>query len=305
LTLLTLVVGVPFALRPTMSIRKCVLTLVLAAFAFPSISFAQHEHRATVLLRNGERVAGVLEDVENNTVFVRVSLHDQRKLPVDQVALIDLVGGASGLPETELSVARGGNHLALLRGGESIQGRFVDVRGGETENAAEPHALIFRTTSGEERRVSLDNVSRIYFGNFPASTNAATGAPATASTDPVPAGSVRVPGNSAWVATPLTVRKGDRVVFNATGQVQLSSDANDVAEAAGSLAQRRAANAPLPQNLAGALIARVGNSAPFPIGNVSTPVTMPADGQLYLGVNDDEVGDNRGEFMVKLTRQRR
>jgi hypothetical protein len=284
-----------------MSIRKCVLTLVLAAFAFPSISFAQHEHRATVLLRNGERVAGVLEDVENNTVYVRVSLHDQRKLPVDQVALIDFVGGAAGLPETELSVARGGNHLALLRGGQSIQGRFVDIRGGETENSAEPHALIFRTTAGEERRVSLDNVSRIYLGNFPASTNTGD----SASTDPLPAGAIRVPGNSAWVATPLTVRRGDRVVFNVEGQIQLSSDANDVAGSAGSLTQRRAANAPLPQNLAGALIARVGNSAPFPIGNVTTPVTMPADGQLYLGVNDDEVNDNRGEFTVKMRVQRR
>ncbi len=288
-----------------MSIRKCVLTLVLAAFAFPSISFAQHEHRATVLLRNGERVAGVLEDVENNTVFVRVSLHDQRRLPVDQVALIDLVGGASGLPETELSAARGANHLALLRGGESIQGRFVDIRGGETENAKEPHALIFRTTSGEERRVSLDNVSRIYFGNFPATTNVADGAPTAPSTDPLPTGAIRVPGNSAWVATPLMVRKGDRVVFNVDGQIQLSSDAKDVAQSAGSLTQRRAANAPLPQNYAGALIARIGNSAPFPIGNVSTPVTMPADGQLYLGVNDDEVTDNRGEFIVKMTLQRR
>jgi hypothetical protein len=287
-----------------MSIRKCVLTLVLAAFAFPSISFAQHEHRATVLLRNGERVAGVLEDVENNTVFVRVSLHDQRKLPVDQVALIDLVGGASGLPQTELSVARESNHLALLRGGDSIQGRFVDIRGGETENAQEPHALIFRTTAGEERRVSLDNVSRIYFGNFPTAT-IADNAPGAPPTDPLPAGAIRVPGDSAWVATPLTVRKGDRVVFNVTGQIQLSSDANDMAGSAGSLTQRRAANAPLPQNLAGALIARVGNSAPFPIGNVTTPVTMPADGQLYLGVNDDEVSDNRGEFVVKMTRQRR
>jgi hypothetical protein len=287
-----------------MSIRKCVLSLVLVAFAFPSISFAQHEHRATVLLRNGERVAGVLEDVENNTVFVRVSLHDQRKLPVDQVALIDLVGGASGLPETELSVARGSNHLALLRGGDSIQGRFVDVRGGETENAQEPHALIFRTTAGEERRVPLDNVSRIYFGNFPATTTAES-SPSAPSADPLPAGAVRVPADSAWVATPLTVRKGDRVVFNVTGQVQLSSDTSDVAGSAGSLTQRRAANSPLPQNLAGALIARVGNSAPFPIGNVSTPVTMPADGQLYLGINDDEVSDNRGEFIVKMTRQRR
>ena len=280
--------------------RKLVLTLVLAAFALPSISFAQHEHRATVLLRNGDRVSGTLEDVENGTVFVRVSLHDQRKIPVGQVALIDLAGGASGLPETELSAARGNNHLALLRGGESMQGNFVDIRGGE-EGVTEPHSLIFRTTSGEERRVSLDNVARIYFGNFPTATTASS----SPSTDPLPSGAVRVPGNSTWVATPLFVRKGDRVSFNVTGQVQLSDNANDIAHAAGSLNQRRANGAPLPQNFAGALIAKVGNSAPFPIGDVTTPVTMPADGQLYLGINDDEVSDNRGEFIVRLTQARR
>jgi hypothetical protein len=281
--------------------RRFVLTLALAAFTLPSVSFAQHEHRATVLLRNGERVSGTLEDVENGTVFVRVSLHDQRKLPVGEVALIDLAGGATGLPETELSVARGSGHLALLRGGDSIQGTFVDIRGGEA-GATEPHALIFRTTSGEERRVSLDNVSRIYLGNFPTSTavsNAATSAGA-----PLPTGAVRVPGNATWVATPLTVRKGDQVTFNVSGQVQLSDDPGDMAHSAGSLKQRRAAGSPLPQNFAGALIAKVGNSAPFPIGDV-TSVTMPADGQLYLGINDDEVGDNRGEFIVQLSRRNR
>lgn len=281
--------------------RRFVLTVALAAaVAIPSVLFAQQGHKATVLLRNGDRVTGTLEDVENDTVFVRVSLHDQRKLPVRDVALIDLVGGASGLPETELSVARGSGHLALLRGGESIQGTFVDVRGGETGKEGEPHTLIFRTSNGEERRVSLDNVSRVYFGNFPGATTAES-APSAA----VPAGAVRVPGNAAWVATPLTVRKGDTVTFNVTGQVQLSTDANDVAQAAGSLTQRRAAGSPLPQNFAGALIARVGNSQPFPIGNVTTPVTMPADGQLYLGINDDEVTDNRGEFVVQMTRNRR
>ena len=293
-----LVVGAPFAQVRPMSIRRYVLTLVLAAFTFAGISYAQTQHRATVLLRNGDRVAGVFEGLGNNTVYVRVSFEDQRRLPVDQIALMDFAGGASGLPETELSVARGSNHLALLRGGESMQGRFVDIRGGESE----PHVLFFRTTAGEERRVPLDKVSRIYFGNFPATTSSAAGAQPT---EPPPAGSVRVPGNSAWVATPLTVRKGTRVVFNASGQVQLSSDTNDVAQPAGSMTQRRAANAPLPQHLAGALIARVGNSAPFPIGNVSTPITMPADGQLYLGVNDDEVSDNRGEFVVKMTIQQR
>jgi hypothetical protein len=29
---------------------------------------------------------------------------------------------------------------------------------------------------------------------------------------------------------------------------------------------------------------------------------MPADGRLQLGVNDDNVGDNRGEFQVEVTR---
>ena len=282
--------------------RRFVLTLALAAFTLPSVSFAQHEHRATVLLRNGERVSGTLEDVENGTVFVRVSLHDQRKLPVGEVALIDLVGGASGLPETELSVARGSGHLALLRGGESLQGNFVDIRGGET-GATDPHALIFRTSNGEERRIALDNVSRIYLGNFPSTTAVADSTPA--STAALPSGAVRVPGNATWVATPLTVRRGDTVTFNVSGQIQLSDNGSDVAHAAGSLQQRRANGSPLPQNFAGALIAKVGNSAPFPIGDVSTPVTMPADGQLYLGINDDEVSDNRGEFIVQLSRNRR
>jgi hypothetical protein len=283
-----------------MSIRRFVLTLALVAIASASVLFAQVEGRkATVLLRNGERVSGTLEDVENGTVYVRVSLHDQRKLPVNEVALIDLVGGATGLPETELSVARGDDDLALLRGGESLKGTFVEIRGGETGNARE-HALIFRTAGGDERRIDLDQVARVYLGNFPTAAvanNAPTGA--------LPSGAVRVPANATWVATPLTVRKGDTVTFDVTGQIQLSNDAKDVAHAAGALSQRHAAGSPLPQNFAGALIAKVGNSAPFPIGNVTTPVTMPADGQLYLGINDDELSDNQGAFIVQMSRNRR
>jgi len=100
---------------------------------------------------------------------------------------------------------------------------------------------------------------------------------------------------------------GDTIRFNATGRVQLSEDGEDVAISAGSLRQRHAPGAPLPGNLAGALIAKVGNSPPFPIGNNTEPIAMPADGQLYLGINDDEVSDNRGEFVVTVqpTRRRR
>ncbi len=89
--------------------------------------------------------------------------------------------------------------------------------------------------------------------------------------------------------------------FNASGRLQLSDDPEDVAHAAGSVRQRWARGSPLPLNFAGALIAKVGNSAPFPIGNNTEPVTMPAAGQLYLGINDDEVSDNRGEYIVSLS----
>jgi hypothetical protein len=284
-----------------MAIRKALLTLALAALVLPSLSFANHEHRATVLMRNGDRVSGMLEDVENGTVYVRVSANDQRRLGLGDVALIDFVGGASGLPETETSVARGSNHLAVLRNGSSIQGQFVDIRGGEERPSVEHHQLVLRTTGGEERSIPLDQVGRIYLGNFPGGTTA-NNSTAT-SNEPMPAGAIRVPGNATWVATPLFVRKGDRVTLNTTGRIQLSDDVEDVAISAGSLRQRTATGAPLPQNLAGALIGKIGNSAPFPIGN-STQITVPADGQLYLGINDDQVGDNRGEFTVTLTHRR-
>jgi len=55
----------------------------------------------------------------------------------------------------------------------------------------------------------------------------------------------------------------------------------------------------------GALIARVGNRAPFAIGANTQPIAMPANGQLLLGVNDDYFSDNSGTYTVTLTRLRR
>jgi hypothetical protein len=51
------------------------------------------------------------------------------------------------------------------------------------------------------------------------------------------------------------------------------------------------------------LIGRVGNGTAFGIGNQSEPLSMPAAGVLYLGVNDDNVDDNRGAFAVTVTAQ--
>jgi hypothetical protein len=67
-------------------------------------------------------------------------------------------------------------------------------------------------------------------------------------------------------------------------------------------------NAPIPSAPQGALVGRIGTAratrgsggTTFAIAGQST-VVMPADGVLYLGVNDSGVNDNRGEFTVRIT----
>jgi hypothetical protein len=102
-----------------------------------------------------------------------------------------------------------------------------------------------------------------------------------------------------WVFSGFTVNKGDTLVVTVQGSVQLSEDAGDTATAAGSQSGRRAAGAPMPRELAGALIARIGNTAPFGVGD-QIQIIAPASGELFLGVNDDFLGDNRGRFRVRI-----
>jgi hypothetical protein len=60
--------------------------------------------------------------------------------------------------------------------------------------------------------------------------------------------------------------------------------------------------APIQTANAGALIARIGTGAPFAIGNQTTVRMPPNGGLLFLGINDDNVGDNSGEFQVTISR---
>jgi hypothetical protein len=57
----------------------------------------------------------------------------------------------------------------------------------------------------------------------------------------------------------------------------------------------------MPRILAGALIGRIGNGRPFAIGD-QTSIQAPESGQLFLGINDDTLNDNQGEFRVEVTR---
>jgi hypothetical protein len=102
-----------------------------------------------------------------------------------------------------------------------------------------------------------------------------------------------------WTSTGVYVREGDVVRVESTGTVQLSADVADTSSPGGAGSGRRAPSAPMPDRPAGGLIARIGNSPPLFVG-ADPMVRANASGQLYLGVNDDYLADNRGEFRVKI-----
>jgi hypothetical protein len=112
---------------------------------------------------------------------------------------------------------------------------------------------------------------------------------------------ITVPANQQWTPTGIRVNFGDKLQLQISGQITLSTNnPKDVAIPQGSLLQRRAPNSPMPNVLAGALIGRIDGGQPFGIGNLSS-ILAPASGMLYLGINDDVVTDNSGQFTVVVS----
>jgi hypothetical protein len=276
---------------------------VVAAACVVWVAAVSAQGPVTVQMRDGSKIEGRIEELlPDGTLFIRVSQNDQRRIPISSVALIDRVGGASGLPETEIREAVGPAHLLLTSNGGSMKGRLVAIRGGQgSAQEGQARSFVFRTEDGREQEFSMGQVSRVYLGTYPIA--AITGSPVTAGLEPgvaVP-GAIRVPANGGWISTGMRVRRGEVVTFNTSGQVQLSDNANDRARSAGT--PRTAPGAPVPNVYAGALIGRVGTGQPFAVGDQAS-VAMPNQGLLYLAVNDDERGDNTGEFVVQLGRRR-
>lgn len=269
-------------------LKRTIAALALAALIVPAGALAQQN--ATLVLRSGDRVTGQLLDHSGVGFTMRVG-GQERQIPTNDVAVVDFGGGSTDLTDADLAKVRSGAHVAYLKNGQAIEGQFYDVGG------SNPLRITFKTASGD-RELSSSEISRIVLA-APSSTSAAATSGGT-----VPEGSgIAVQANQAWTATGMTVRRGDVLTFNATGEARLGGD--EVAKPSGTGTDRKVQNAPLPQVPAGALIARVGNGEPFPIGGPSATVTMPANGQLFLGINDDHTGDNSGGYRVTIQRSNR
>ena len=288
-------------------------TKTLIAAALLSIvtgsTFAAAADRVTLVLRSGEKITGDLDGQTENRIYVRTSFADQPKVPIDQIAMID-VGGDAINPSAEEAAqaqAAGSAHYLVPKNGAPFKGQFLRIEGSMGDADPKPPAFVFKKESGEEARIAVSDTRRIYLGNYTPPSTQSTSSTSGASSTPLSAGErlVTVMANADWIDTGMTVRQGQVLNFTASGEITLSADQNDKATPAGSASGRKAANAPVPTANAGALIARVGGargrgaSAVVPIGDQKT-VTMPAAGRLFLRVNDDHLGDNSGQFEVRI-----
>ena len=257
----------------------------VVAFAAALVVPAQAAVDATFVLRSGERISGSLVDFSARGVTARVG-GDTRTIPAGDLAVIDFTNAGS-FPATETSRVGGGVHALVLRDGSVILGRLSDVGG------ANPLRISF-VADGATRNFNSNEVARIHF----ARANDPAGSGGGGNLQPG-TGQIRVPATSDWVSTGRFVRQGQQVTIRSSGQVRLNSDGSNIASPAGSLRGSYTPGAPLPNALMGALIGRVGNSAPFGIGDQSS-FTAPASGMLFLRVNDDNLSDNAGGFAVDL-----
>ena len=153
------------------------------------------QEQATVLKRDGSRVSGRFEawNRNNNSLYLRASQGDQRIIPVGEAAMFEVGGDGTNLPAAEIEAARSGDHVLVLRSGDVIRGRLLNIEGGEgSGNEDEPRMLSFKPNDGAERRARFSEVRRLYFGNFPASLSTTTSTEQAGQGTPEPALARRV-----------------------------------------------------------------------------------------------------------------
>jgi hypothetical protein len=110
---------------------------------------------------------------------------------------------------------------------------------------------------------------------------------------------VVVNADNAWTDTGIDVRSGQTVYFRPQGRIRWGKDRRDGPEGEKDSPNNPAR--PIPSRPGGALIGRIGSNDVFFVGAESAPFRMRSSGRLFLGINDDYLLDNTGNFRVMVS----
>lgn len=179
-----------------------------------------------------------------------------------------------------------------LRNGQRVEGELIGFRNGQIEfeeRRGFGGTRALRFDRDEVDRIDFEN-SRYSNNNNNNSSNLAGGRPTG-----MRERQVIVSADVAWNDAGIDVRAGQTVYFEALGRVRWGRDRQD--GPAGERNSPSNPNRPMGNRNAAALIGKIGNDMFF-IGDETGPVRIRTAGRLYLGVNDDVLTDNTGNFRV-------
>ncbi|MFN8058244.1 MAG: hypothetical protein U0Q12_03710 [Vicinamibacterales bacterium] len=200
--------------------------------------------------------------------------------------------------------------VVVLRNGQRLVGELVAVRNGvvEFEEQDRRSRRLVRLDRREVDRIEFDRDSifdrdrdrdsifdRDRGRDEDRDRDRGPGGPPRGARERVVTVSADVP----WNDTGVDVRSGQEIYFSAQGRVKWGPDRRDGPE--GESGSPFNGNRPIPNRPAAALIGRVGNGDAFFIGSDSSPIRMRGNGRLYLGINDDFLQDNSGNFRVTVS----
>jgi len=264
----------------------------------------------TLILTDGERISGTVafhtstrENLIDNDFSIGIGGTEERQFHYDQVAVIDFMGGTPNF--NELSGLPDNGHFLVMRNGETKRGHFVNMIGGDT--------VRWQDEGGGTREMPIRDVARIYLNPQSARTtfnfrpNSGRGnaqnngrGNANGRNFRIVGNNLSVPANQPWTDSGIDVMQGDMLRFDAQGQTTYANGGDNQTNAAGRN-EIKSAKYPIPSLGVGALIGKVGpNGTPFQIGSSRAPITMPATGRLWLGINDEFWGDNGGNYQVTV-----
>ena len=206
--------------------------------------------------------------------------------------LIGAIGNDPNSPIIELGSSR---EFTADRNGRLFltanRGSFADARGAFDVQIRRERGVNFRETDELDRSPGIRSRTR---GTF---IDRNRGRDIT----------IDVPGNSRATDTGIDVRAGDQITFSASGTVVAGQRAGSVSPEGGRTSGLGSiiGTRPVPNAGVGALIGYIRmldgqTSQPFFVGS-SLTFTAPADGRLYLAINDDNYNDNSGSFVVRIS----
>jgi hypothetical protein len=183
-----------------------------------------------------------------------------------------------------------GADTLYLRNGQRLEGELVGFRNGQVEFEE-------RRSYGGSRTVRFvrDDVDRIDFNNRSYTSNSNNSSSFGGRPSGMRERQVLVAANQQWIDSGVDVRAGQTIYFEAEGRVRWGRDRQD--GPAGERDSPSNPNRPMGNRNAAALIGRIGNDMFF-IGDETGPVRVRSAGRLFLGINDDVLTDNSGNFRV-------